>query len=348
MFTQMIENTSLLYILTFGMGLFISMGLTPLFRRIAIACNIIDHPHSEIKTHRVPTPYLGGLAIWSGWIISLFLIRLFTHFPTGTLRSLRGIIFGSSIIVLLGLVDDIIPKGLGFKIKFLVQTLAAIVVVIFGVQIHFISPSFVAIGFTILWIVGITNAFNIIDIMDGLSCGTAVIAALAFLFIALPTEMIYVNFCSAALAGACLGFLPFNFSKRLKIFMGDTGSLTIGFILASLSVGTSYTKENYLGLFAPLLIVAIPLYDTVLVMILRWKKGQSPFLGSRDHFALRLEKKGLTRPQVIMATYAAGLFMSAGAYAVTRVSPSTAMIIFSAYGAAALAAGYWLSRVKIE
>lgn len=345
---SLIENTQLLYLLTFGMGLVISLGLTPLFRRIAIAFNIIDHPHSEIKTHRVPTPYLGGTAIWSGWIISLFLIRLFTHFPTGTLRSLRGIIFGSGIIVLLGLVDDIVPKGLGFKIKFLVQTLAAVVVVMFGVQIHFISPSFVAIAFTILWIVGITNAFNIIDIMDGLSCGTAVIAALGFLFIALPTEMIYVNFCAAALAGACLGFLPFNFSKRLKIFMGDTGSLTIGFILASLSVGTSYTKENYLGLFAPLLIVAIPLYDTMLVMVLRWKKGQSPFLGSKDHFALRLEKKGLTRPQVIMVTYAAGLVLAGGAFAVTRVGPQTAMLIYCMYAIAALATGYWLSRVHVE
>jgi UDP-GlcNAc:undecaprenyl-phosphate GlcNAc-1-phosphate transferase len=345
---SLIDNSSFLYLFTLGMAFVISWGLTPLCRLLAIKLNIIDRPHSEVKTHHVPTPYLGGLAIWVGWVISLFVIRYFTHFPTGTLRSLRGILTGSLIMLVLGLADDIVPRGLGFKNKFLVQILASVIILFFDIQIHFVSPSFVAIAFTIIWVVGITNAFNIIDIMDGLSAGIAVIASFAFLFIALPSEMIYVNFCSAALAGACLGFLPFNFSKNKKIFMGDTGSLTIGFILAAVSVGTSYTKENYIGLFAPLLILAIPIYDTFLVMVLRWKKGQSPFLGSRDHFALRLEKMGFSRKKILVMTYATGIVLAVGAYSVTRLDLVSALIVFAINGCGALLLGYWLSKVKID
>jgi UDP-GlcNAc:undecaprenyl-phosphate GlcNAc-1-phosphate transferase len=345
---SLIDTSSFLYLLTLFMAFLVSWGLTPVCRWLAIKLNIMDNPHSEIKTHRVPTPYLGGLAIVAGWVISLFVIRYFTHFPTGTLRSLRGILVGSLIIFALGLADDVTPRGLGFKKKFMVQTLAAVVILFFGIQIHFVSPSFIAIAFTIIWVVGITNAFNIIDIMDGLSGGIAVIASLAFLFIALPSEMIYVNFCSVALAGACLGFLPFNFSKNKKIFMGDTGSLTIGFILSAVSVGTSYTKENYIGLFAPLLILAIPLYDTLLVMVLRWKRGQSPFLGSKDHFALRLEKMGYSRGRILTMTYASAIVLAVGAYSVTRLDASSALIVFGIIGCGALVVGYLLSKVKID
>ena len=341
-------NSPSLYFLTLSTAFLISWGLTPLMRNIALKLNIIDHPHSDVKTHRLSTPYLGGMAIWIGWAISLFVVRYFTHFPTGTLHSLRGVLAGSFIILILGLIDDMAPRGLGFKKKFLVQVLAAVVILLFDIQIHFVNPPFIAIAFTIVWIVGITNAFNIIDIMDGLSGGIAIIASIAFLVIALPSEMIYVNFCAVALAGACSGFLPFNFSKTKKIFMGDTGSLSIGFILAAISVGTSYTKENYIGLFAPLLILAIPLYDTLLVMILRLKKGQSPFLGSKDHFALRLEKMGLNRTQILMVSYAAGIILAIAAYCVTWFDTAPAIIVFVFTGLSALLIGYWLNKVKID
>jgi UDP-GlcNAc:undecaprenyl-phosphate GlcNAc-1-phosphate transferase len=326
----------------------IAFGFTPIFRYLAIKFDILDQPHSAIKTHKTPTPYLGGLAIWSGWVISLFLIRFLTHFPTGTLRSLRGILIGSSIIVLLGLIDDVLPKGLGFKKKFAAQTIAALILIWFNVKLDFVSPFFIAAAFSIVWVLGITNAFNIIDIMDGLSSGIAAIAGLAFLFIALPSEQIFVNFASAALAGGCLGFLPYNLSAKKKIFMGDTGSLMIGYILSAISMGASYTEFNFIGLFAPVLILAIPIYDTMLVIVLRWKKGQSPFLGSKDHFALRLEKLGFSRKQILVITYLTSIILASGAFLITRLPASYAYGLFFAILITAFIISYRLSQIQID
>ena len=345
---SLIEQAQVHYLITFVISLTIAYALTPFFRFLALKLDILDHPYSEIKTHKLPTPYLGGLAIWSGWVISMFLIRFLTHFPTGTLRSLRGILIGSSVIVLLGLVDDVMPKGLGFKNKFAVQTVAALVLAWFSIKIDFISPPFMGVAFSIVWVIGITNAFNIIDIMDGLSSGIAVVASLAFLFIALPSEQIYVNFSSAALAGGCLGFLPYNLSSKKKIFMGDTGSLAIGFILAAVSMGASYTEVNYIGLFAPLLILAIPIYDTILVMVLRWRKGQSPFLGSKDHFALRLEKLGFSRGQILAISYLASVTLATVAFMITRLPEVWATCLFTGIIVLLLTVSYRLSKVKID
>jgi UDP-GlcNAc:undecaprenyl-phosphate GlcNAc-1-phosphate transferase len=337
-----------LYALTFSFSLLVSVVLTPVMRAIALKFNILDYPHSDIKTHKNPTPYLGGIAIWLGWMISLFAIRFFTHFPTGTLRSLRGIIFGSLFILILGLIDDTVPKGLGFKKKFAIQIMAAVFVLAFDVRLHFIQPYFMAAIMSIIWVVGVTNAFNIIDIMDGLSSGLAVIASLALLFIALPSEQIFVNFCAAALAGGCIGFMPYNLSSKLKIFMGDAGSLTIGFILAALCMGTSYTQMNEIGLFSPLLILAIPLYDTILVSIFRLQKGQSPFIGSKDHFALRLEIMGFKRSNILLITYFFSVFLSVGAYFITRVSFINAIFIFLFVFILAMFVSYKLSLVEVN
>lgn len=337
-----------LYLLTFGISFIISLILTPIFRITALKFNILDHPHTKIKTHKNPTPYLGGLGIWGGWLISLFAIRFFTNFPSGTLRSLRGIIIGSFIVLLIGLVDDILPKGLTFKKKFLFQSIAALLVIFFGVRINFITPYFAALILSVLWVIGITNAFNIIDIMDGLSSGIALISGLAFLFIALPSEQIYVNFCAAAIVGGCLGFIPYNLSVGKKIFMGDTGSLTIGFILASISMGTSYSKANEIALISPLLILAIPIYDTFLVMYFRWRKGISPFLGSKDHFALRLEKIGFSRKQILIITYVACLLLSLSAFLITRLSLIWAASLFISIFILALLISRRLSLVKID
>jgi UDP-GlcNAc:undecaprenyl-phosphate/decaprenyl-phosphate GlcNAc-1-phosphate transferase len=342
------DITTILYLWTFGIALIFSLLLTPLFRRIAIKFGVLDHPHTDIKTHRIPTPYLGGVAIWLGWVASLSIIRIFSHFPSGTLRSLRGLLIGSTLVLLIGLFDDIIPGGLSFKKKFLFQGIAAVALLFFDIRLHFLSPYLVAAMLSIIWVIGISNAFNIIDIMDGLSSGIAVIASVAFLLIALPSEQIYVNFCSAALAGSCLGFIPFNLSKKRKIFMGDTGSLTIGFILAGVAMGTSYTKANDIGLISPLLILAIPIYDTILVMYIRWLKGRSPFLGSKDHFALRLEKMGFNRKQILVVTYLASAILSFGAYLVTRFNFINALIVFLVILALGLITSVRLGRVKMD
>lgn len=342
-------NNKILYLLTFVTAYLISLILTPCFRLLAMKLNIYDRPITAVKTHKVSTPYLGGLAIWSGWIISLILIRFVTNFPTGTLNNLRSVIIGSFILLLLGLCDDIKKGGLDFKFKFLIQIIACLIVVVgFDIRINFIENYILSVIISIFWIIGLSNAFNLIDIMDGLSCGTAAIAALFFFIIALPSEMIYVNFCAIALFAACLGFIPFNLSKSKKIFMGDTGSLSIGFILATIAMGTSYTKINPIGIFAPLLILAVPIYETIFVSIMRMLKGKNPFLGSKDHFPLRLEKIGYSRKQILLFVYILSFILGIFSYTIVKINDNISYLIFSFVILLLIIFSVRLSKVKVD
>ncbi|MCG3203911.1 MAG: putative undecaprenyl-phosphate N-acetylglucosaminyl 1-phosphate transferase [Elusimicrobia bacterium] len=314
--------------LAFGCALILGLLLTPMARWLAIRFNIFDHPHTAVKTHKTPIPYLGGLAIFLSFSISMIFIRLFTSFPSGTLRSLRGILIGGAIIVLLGVVDDIKHHGLHYRTKFIFQIATAFLVAYFGIRINFVNPSWLALILTLVWVVGITNAFNLIDIMDGLASGVAIVATLAFLFITLPTEELYVNLAAASLCGAALGFFPYNLSTKLKIFMGDSGSLFLGFVCGSLALGTSYGNQTELGVFAPLLILCLPIYDTLFVFAMRLKRGVSPFLGSKDHFALRLEMLGWSRHTVIIFSFIFTGFLSLGAFFITRTQTPVALAIY--------------------
>lgn len=316
------------YLLVFLSTLLFSLIFTPLMRSLALHFQIFDHPISEVKTHKVSTPYLGGLAIFLSFMITLILVRLLTRFPTGTLRSLRGILFGSIIIVVLGLIDDLKTDGINYKLKFAVQILITLIIIHYDIRLKFISPKYLADFLTIFWVVGIINAINIIDIMDGLAVSVSAIAAFAFFFISLVGEEIYVNFGSVSLAGACLGFLPYNLSKKYKIFMGDTGSLLLGFLLASFSLGTYYTKISEVGLYAPVIVLAIPIYDTFFVMYMRIRQGKSPFLGSKDHFALRLEAIGISRIRILLFACLISLGLSFFAWLVTRVKTIFGVMIY--------------------
>lgn len=322
-------KVELLYLGVFSTAFLLVLAVTPAVRWAAMLFGIMDFPSSPVKTHRTPTPYLGGLAIFFGILVSLLATRFFTHFPTGTLRSTRAILAGGAFMVLVGLVDDIKPGGLNFRWKFLFQGLGAVLLILFDVKIQFIQPEWLATLVTVVWVVGVTNAFNIIDIMDGLAASQAFVAAMGFLFISIPTEDLYVNFTAAAVGGAALGFIPYNLSERLKIFMGDAGSLMLGFFMAALSLGTSYTRVSEVGLLAPLLILGLPLYDTFFVSTLRIKQGKSPFLGSKDHLALKLRAIGLS-PHGLVALLAgvAALFCVA-AYLVTWWPFYVAFFIFA-------------------
>jgi UDP-GlcNAc:undecaprenyl-phosphate GlcNAc-1-phosphate transferase len=298
-------------------------------RLLSLRLGVLDTPGSAVKTHKEPTPVFGGVAIYLGFMATMLLLRMTTNVPTGTLYSLRALVLGGSLVFMLGLLDDLKrPEGLDYKPKFIVQILAAALLIVFGLRIRFLQPAYVAYAVTVVWVVGVTNAFNIVDIMDGLSASQAAVAALGFLMIALPSEELYVNFASAALAGAALGFLPWNLSSKRKIFMGDSGSLLIGFLLAGISLGTRYSDVNDAGVFAPLLILFVPAFDTFFVSLLRLNKGKSPFLGSRDHFALRLEKMGFTRGQVVLMAAAAAGFLGFCAFLVTQLPLSGAVVVY--------------------
>lgn len=336
------------YIICFVIAFIISLILTPIVRKISLKLNILDIPHSDVKTHKLPVPYLGGVSIIIGFWLSILIIRLITHFPTGTLYSLRGILYGSLIICLLGLIDDIKYNGLHFKIKFFIEIIVSIILFFYGIRIKFITPDWFALLISLIWIVGIINALNIIDIMDGLSSGIAVISALSFFFIGLPKEEeIYVNFASIALVGSCLGFIPYNLSSKYKIFMGDTGSLFIGFILASISLGTRYSGVHNIGIFVPILLLAIPIYDTLLVIYFRWRKGISPFLGSKDHFALRLRQKGYSDKTILLTVYIIAAILGICGFLITILPFFISILIYSFVLLFGIILGYKLSLIKV-
>ena len=347
MTNDLLEN-SRLYLLAFVLPLLLSLALTPLLRWLALHLGHLDRP-TDIKTHKVPTPLLGGAAIFLAFASTLVAMRFYTSFPTGTLRDLRVILVGGLIMFLLGLIDDLHkPKGLGVKTKFAVQFAVAAYTAWYGIRIHFIQPGYVAYALSVLWIVGVSNAFNLIDIMDGLAAGQAALAAFGFLLIAFPSESIYVNFTSAALAGAALGFLPYNFSRRLKIFMGDSGSLLRGFVLALVAMGTRYTHHNPLGVYAPLFILAVPIYDTLFVSVMRIRRGHSPFIGSQDHFALRLERIGFSRRRVVWLASLATLMLSFFAFLLTRVTVAWGALIFVVVLCEFLLVSAAIAKIKIH
>ncbi len=344
---DLIEN-SRLYLLAFLIPLALSLILTPFLRWVALSSGHIDAPTTEIKTHKHPTPLLGGAAIFLAFAAGLVFMRFYTSFPTGTLRDLRVILGGGAAMFALGLIDDLKkPGGLRVRTKFFIQFAAAFFAVLSGIRINFISPDYLSFILSVLWIVGVSNAFNIIDIMDGLSASQAVMAALGFLLIAFPSEAIYVNVASVALAGAALGFLPYNLSRKMKIFMGDSGSLLCGFTLALVAMGTRYSSVNPLGVYAPLFILAIPIYDTLFVSVMRLRRGHSPFIGSKDHFALRLEKIGFSRRRIVFLAAMASLIFSIFAFLITQVPLIWGALIYLAIGAGFLLISAAIAKIKI-
>lgn len=327
----------------------VSFFLTPLVRLLSLRMGVLDSPSSAVKTHKEPTPVFGGVAIYLGFMATMLLLRFTTNFPTGTLYNLRSLVFGGTLVFILGLVDDLKrPEGLDYKPKFIVQILAAGLLIAFGLRMRFLQPAYVAYAVTAVWVVGVTNAFNIVDIMDGLSASQAAVAALAFLMISLPSEELYVNFASAALAGAAIGFIPWNLSKKRKIFMGDSGSLLIGFLLAGISLGARYSDVNDAGVFAPLLILFVPAFDTLFVSLLRLNQGKSPFLGSKDHFALRLEKMGFSRGQVVLMAASAAGFMGFCAFLVTQLPLKSTIAVYVLVAVLVLWVGRRMALVEMK
>ncbi len=343
---DLLENFRL-YFLAFLIPLLLSLGFTPLLRLLAVRFGHLDKP-TNIKTHKIPTPLLGGAAIFTAFTASLVFMRFYTSFPTSTLRNLRVLLLGGAVMFALGFVDDMRkPHGLGVKTKFAVQFAVAICTAYYGIRIHFVQPDYLGFALSVLWIVGVSNAFNIIDIMDGLSAGQAVLAAFGFLLIAFPSESIYVNFASAALAGGALGFLPYNMSYKYKIFMGDSGSLLCGYVLAVIAMGTKYTEVNPLGVYAPLIILAVPIYDTLFVSVMRLRRGHSPFMGSKDHFALRLEKIGFPRRKVVRLTSLVTLGLAVFAWIITQVPLGWGVLIVSMLAIEFVLVSMAIAKIKI-
>ncbi len=346
------------YILTFLSALILASLLTPLFRKLARRLNIMDVP-AGIKAHQKPVPYLGGAAIYLAFLIPLIVLMALGAgkglaetidrgfgMIGGLNRQMVALLTGGTLIALLGLIDDL--KRLSFYIKFIVQVLAAIILILGGIGLTIeILPTPLNMLFTIIWVVAITNALNIIDVMDGLSSGIAFISVAIFFVIALLTEEPLVALMSAALAGSTLGFLGYNFQPA-TIFMGDTGSGFIGFILAAVAMGGSYTGRNDLALLSPILILGIPIYDTVLVSTLRIRRRKPIFKGSSDHFALRLSAMGFSARNTVLLAYSISLCMGIVTFVIVRVHIWWALALLIAVGILSFLAALRLNRVEMK
>jgi UDP-GlcNAc:undecaprenyl-phosphate GlcNAc-1-phosphate transferase len=292
----------LLYIVTFVLSIILSLYLTPVMRRAALQFGIIDKPDGKLKKHKKPMPYLGGIAIYLS-----FLLALAFSFAPEFNKEVLGLLLAGTIVLLLGFIDD-----LGFLktwVKFAGQLIAVLVLVKSGIYIKLVFlPIYVSIPLTFVWLVGMMNAFNIIDVMDGLAAGVAFFASVAFFFVALLNGRIMIAIVAITLAGSLLGFLRYNFTPA-RIYMGDTGSMFLGLMIGAMAMIGSYTEKNFLGFLAPLVILGVPIFETFQVMFARWRKGIPVVQGSPDHYALRLRAAGLSVQGVAWLSYGAAALL---------------------------------------
>jgi UDP-GlcNAc:undecaprenyl-phosphate GlcNAc-1-phosphate transferase len=295
------------YPLGFLAALALALYFTPILREAARNFGIVDQPDGRLKTHEKPVAYLGGLAVYLAFLIALGLM------PNPFSQKTLGLLLGGSVVLLIGFIDDL--KALSPLVKFLGQLLAAFVLIKADIRIQIsVLPPFAADLLTVLWVVAVTNAFNIIDVMDGLCAGVgAVCFALLFVMAILngvtgQQESASIALFIACFAGALTGFLRSNF-RPASIYLGDAGSMLIGFFAGSIAMILSYADRNPLALTAPLFLLGIPLFDLALVVVIRLANGKSPFRGSPDHFAVRLRRHGVPVAKVAILAYlgAAGL-----------------------------------------
>ena len=308
-------------------GFVLAALLCGLARRFAPRWGLLDRPGGH-KGHRQPTPLGGGVAIWLTILVLLmlgtavvtlggrFLPEPLAKHVSGALSELGtlALIFGlASVMMIMGLVDDI--KNLDWRPRLGLQVGCAAILAASGVRITLFGPfAYPLVGgtATVLWIVALTNAFNMLDNMDGLAGSVAMIAALLFCAAQVAVESLFVPAILLLLAGALGGFLIYNRAPA-RLFMGDAGSNFLGFLLGALTVAGTFTrgKNSPCGVLAPLLVMAVPLYDMTSVILIRLREGRSPFKGDRRHFSHRLVARGLTPSQAVwtidLVTLAGGL-----------------------------------------
>jgi UDP-GlcNAc:undecaprenyl-phosphate/decaprenyl-phosphate GlcNAc-1-phosphate transferase len=323
------------FIVSFAFALY----WTPLMRKAALQMGIVDKPDGLLKTHETATPYLGGLAVFMAFLST---VGIFTDFGQETL----GLLLSGSIALMVGLLDDF--GAMTPVQKLLGQSLAAIVLVKSGIYIKLeFIPIWLAIPLTVVWIVAVANALNIIDILDGLAAGVATIAALSIAIANFMAQRYAVALLSLILAGAVLGFLRHNFHPA-RIYLGDAGSLFIGFMLAALSMNAGYTRANLLAVISPVLILGIPLFDLMLVMWIRWRNGVPVMKGSPDHFALRLRRLKLTVRETAITTYIIGALLSGVALLLSQITLMWAIATMAGTISAAGLSAYLLMKVDMH
>ena len=333
-------------LLAFAVSLLVAYVMTPPVKRFAEKVGAIDVPRDNRRVHDHPIPRMGGLAIFIGFVLSLI---FFVPMSTKVL----GRLVGSVIIAVMGGVDDIVSLNPGVKLAG--QIVAALVAIRCGLVFDVISnpnifaeETYIEIGWlsiplTMLWIVGCTNAVNLIDGLDGLAVGVSAISSMTMLIVSLFVSEPVVSIILAALTGACLGFMPYNLNPA-KIFMGDVGSQLLGFVLSTASIMGLFKLHAIITFFVPLLALALPLADTIFAFFRRILHGQSPFKADKGHFHHRLLAMGLNQKQVVAVLY--GISAVLGLLAVLMAGDSMAVKIICLVAAVIISLGIWLKVFK--
>lgn len=304
----MLTRQVLFMIFAFIVSFAFTFATTPLVRRFAFKIGAIDIPKDNRRMHKKPTPRIGGLAIIFGFTVATLCFAQ----PS---RQLYGTLAGAAIIAVMGVIDDC--KNLPAKLKFVIQIIAALVVVFAGdikIEVftnpnflsdnpYWVLPEWLSVTLTVIWIVFITNAVNFIDGLDGLAAGVSAIMSISLVFISIRVGEYSIAILGIALMGSCFGFLPFNFNPA-KIFMGDTGSTFLGFMLATLSIQGVFKSYAVISFAVPLLILGLPLFDALFAMIRRILRGQSPMTADRGHLHHRLVDMGFSQKQTVFILYA--------------------------------------------
>ena len=314
-------------LIAFSIALLASLTLTVPVRALALRVGMVDLPGPR-KVHLKPIPLLGGLAIYAG-----VLIAILTVFDGSARAQVEGIFAGATLVIAVGVLDD---RGwLHHQIKLFVgMPLAALILLASGIRAQVFSVLvggaagwFLDAALTVLWVVGITASFSILDHMDGLCAGVAAMASVFFALLAYLNGQTLVTILAAAVLGAAAGFLRWNF-KPAKIFMGDAGAMFLGFLMATLGLKLRLAQDNHLAAWiAPILVLGVPMLDTALVGISRARRRLLPFASpGKDHAAHRLANLGLGQRGAVLAMYVTGA-ASGGAAVLVSYLPANAIVL---------------------
>ena len=289
----------------------------------------MDKPDPR-KVHKKPVPRIGGVAIYLGFMVSLAFFL--PEIPTGD-EALWGLVTGGTLIFLVGLLDDY--RDLPAKVKLVLQILVALVLsVFFDVKIDVLTDPFgdyifldyMSVPVTVLWLVGITNTVNLIDGLDGLAAGVSSLAAFTICLVAVEENIGFVAILTAALCGSAVGFLYYNFNPA-RIFMGDSGSMFLGFMLASVSIVGAVKSAATIALIVPILALGLPIMDTAFAIVRRYLSGVPIFKPDRGHLHHRLLDLGFTQRQAVLLMYVVSALLGTSAVALTEVSTHMAVAI---------------------
>jgi len=324
------------YILVFAGALVLAIGGTPLARCLAPRLGVIDQPSAR-KVHQRPVPRLGGMAIYLAVLVAAVVLGRRYNFA-----QFGSIIVGATGISLLGLVDD--RWGLSPLVKMLGQTLAALLLYATGIYVGLFRHPVLDLLITVLWVGYITNGINLLDNMDGLAGGVSAIAAAYFALMCAFSGQYLVGALAVAVMGACLGFLFYNLNPA-SIFMGDSGALFLGFVLAAIGIKLRFPDNvTFVTWMVPVLVMGVPILDSALVIVSRLRRRLNPFTTpGKDHVSHRLVAAGMTPREAVLTLYVAAFIFGLLALFVTRASIMEGYITG---GLTALAGLYGLWRLE--